>query len=574
MLFKKTKKTVLVLVAMVLSAVLSACSNPLGLPEKGEVERFPAIEQRSNRVFTNPRGPKNDESPEDIVKGFFDAMPAGVQSDGFRVARDFLTSQAAHAWDGNSLYLVAFGEVTFVKRIRPLKGQSGDNEDYGVDADVRVKGQVDTRGQYSAAESGATRSLNYSLSKVEGQWRIDRAPNVVVILDSDFEQVFRQVTLYRADSWSRYLLPDVRWFAWRDWRTMAVKELLNGDVAWLGGAIRNPNTHSAKLKVNAVPMDNDRARITLNSAFDQLSEADRALLVRQMRMTLGDGDADYAMVVRTSSGQNYSDADSGLSIQEASATTPVYSLSAGNIVSLDSSAPLRLGEVKGSEMAKGFVFGPDGGAILLNDSSVTCLKSNGDSCGPLFKGARLRQITGGIKDEIWGLSQDGSRLLVQDASGAMQVFPLSWLGTVTSLAVSPDGGRLALAVQSGASSGVVMVGVIRNQSGAATRINNVVTRVSSRYGVSMLTFYNDITLVYGIPGNEGSATQGFRQVGPGPEQSQRLPSGEVKCMTSGRISDISRLAALDSRGVVRSDSGALDESWTIVDTQSTVISQR
>ncbi|MDF7663689.1 LpqB family beta-propeller domain-containing protein [Bifidobacterium sp. ESL0763] len=565
-----------VLTALALVALPSGCSNPMGFPESGAVQRLPAAEPRSKRVFTNPRGPKDGDQPEQIVKGFLDAMPAGVQSDGFHVARSFLTGTAARGWDGDSTFLIALSAPKLVRSVLPQDGgEDSSSTACDVQADVRLKGQLDAGGQYTAAESGTVRSLTFSLRRSKGRWRIDRAPDVVVVLDADVDQVFRQVTLYRADAASRVLIPDVRWLAWRDWRVLAVRELLAGAPKWLGEAARNANTHAARLAVNAIPIVNDKVQIRLGDAFEQLPDADKAMLVREIRLTLGDGDADYDMEVTASSRHDYSHADAGLSIATAPASPPVYSLSAGNIVSLDSSAPLRVGVVRDSATARGFVFGPNGGALLAADSTAECLRSNGSACGPMFAGARLRQIAGGARNEVWALGEDGHTLMVQDG-GSVQTLAIPWLGSagVAGIAVSPDGSRLALAVQSGPLTGVVMTGIVRNQAGAPQRLGGVAARVSARYGVTMLTFYNDTTLVYVVPGSSGVAAQAFRQIGPGPEQVQRLPGEEVRAITNGRINDAPRLAAINSHGVVHSDSGALDGSWSIVDMQSTVVSQR
>ena len=69
---------------------MTACSSPFGLPISGSVQTLAPVEQQTQRVYTNPQGPADDAQPETIVKGFYDAMPAGVQSDGYRVAREFL----------------------------------------------------------------------------------------------------------------------------------------------------------------------------------------------------------------------------------------------------------------------------------------------------------------------------------------------------------------------------------------------------------------------------------------------------------------------------------------------------
>ncbi|WEV63380.1 LpqB family beta-propeller domain-containing protein [Bifidobacterium sp. ESL0732] len=576
MFVKHVKRFFIMMLAIGFSVLGSSCSNPLGFPDQGAVQRLPAIEQRSKRVFTDPHGPKAGDQPEGILRGFFDAMPAGIQSDGFHVARDFLTRKAASTWNGEALSLVIQGEPTFIKKTSDMKFSDGGQEECDIKVQIHVKGEVDNRGQYSSVSNGSIQSLDFLLINEKGQWRIEHAPDVVVVSDSDFDQVFRQVTLYRADSFSHILIPDVRWFAWRDWRSLAVKELLVGKVDWLGDSLANLNERELKLEVNAVFEENDKTHIVLNDAFSQLTHENRAMLVHEMRMTLGDGDTNYDMVVTAASQQDYSREDADLSVQNTYASSPMYSLSAGNIVSLNSSAPLRVGRVEGSEDARGFVFGALGGAVLNSDSRVTCLKSNGASCGAMFDGNLIETIAGGIKNEIWALGVDGRSVLMQEGNGSVQRFTLPWLGdaTISAIAVSPDGSRLAISVQSGPMAGVVMSGIARNQAQVPVHLSDNVAHISSRSRISMLTFYNDTTLIYVIGGSSQEDAQGFQQIGPGPEHAQRLPRAQIKSIASGQISNGLRLVALDTQGVVHSISGALDGSWVIADTQVTVISQR
>ena len=81
---------------------LAGCSSILGLPEDGPVQTMTPEEQSTRRVFTSPDGPADDAQPEAIVKGFFDVMPAGVQSDGFATGKQFLTDGAARWSQGKA----------------------------------------------------------------------------------------------------------------------------------------------------------------------------------------------------------------------------------------------------------------------------------------------------------------------------------------------------------------------------------------------------------------------------------------------------------------------------------------
>ena len=108
---------------LVVAMVPTGCSSVIGLPMDGDVQTMRPSEQQVKRVFTDPRGPEVDAQPESIVKGFFDAMPAGVQSDGFSVARQFLTSESASTWNGNGLARVFSGSMSITRTANSLDSQ-------------------------------------------------------------------------------------------------------------------------------------------------------------------------------------------------------------------------------------------------------------------------------------------------------------------------------------------------------------------------------------------------------------------------------------------------------------------
>ena len=153
---------------------------------------------------------------------------------------------------------------------------------------------------------------------------------------------------------------------------------------------------------------------------------------------------------------------------------------------------------------------------------------------------------------------------------------LDWLGaadSIVALAVSPEGCRLALAVEGEDTNGVMMTGVARNGDKTLSGLSKAATQVSVLRHVTMLTFYNDLNLVYATTPPEGNSEQqeARRQMAPGPANAQRLPNGTITSMASGQISLSRRLAIVDDLGIVRSVSGSLDGSWTIADSQVTAL---
>ena len=107
-----------------------------------------------------------------------------------------------------------------------------------VEVQLQVVGSLDSHGVYTPTDSSTISKVPYILIKRSGQWRISSLENGVVISTADFEQVFRQVSVYQVSTSGKQLIPDVRWLSWRNWRTQAVGEVLSDAPSWLEGVLR------------------------------------------------------------------------------------------------------------------------------------------------------------------------------------------------------------------------------------------------------------------------------------------------------------------------------------------------
>lgn len=570
--------------AAALVCAVGACSSPIGLPVGGGVQSFSPVEQQTQRVYTSPDGPVDDDQPEGIVEGFFNAMPAGVQSDGYRVARQFLTAQASTQWNGDASAVIYEGTPSFSRRASAQTGSPEGGGGIVVEVELNVIGTLDAHGLYTPAETdGGTTTLTFQMAQSGGQWRIARLDDGVVVSLADFEQVFRQVSVYQIDAAGRHLVPDVRWLSWRNWRTQAVREVLAGGAAWLGGAVQDVNKEKVTLAVDSVPMTDGMPQVQLSGEFLKLGQESQSTLVHLIRLTLGDGVASVQMKV-TVDGADHSHADAGFAIDNEQPNVGIYTLTDGRVVSLGSSSPLRVGETSGYPGAKGLAFSRDGGAVLRADGVVECLKADASSCGQMFSGARSSFISGGLDGEIWAVS-DGGHSLYVSRGDVERHLSAGWLGseTIHAITLSPDGARLALALDDG----VVMAGVSRDGDLVPTGLSDQYAEISRQSGVTMMTFYNDLNLIYvtgatraddadgdsdATGGGITTPTQrGFRQIAPGPDSRQRLPDTTAVGLASGQIALYRRLAVLDDLGVVRSVSGSLDGSWSIADSQVTAL---
>lgn len=565
--------------AVLALAATTACSSPIGLPTSGAIRATAPVEKQTRRVYTSPEGPVQNDQPEGIVEGFFSAMPAGVQADGYRVAREYLSESASDTWNGDASAIIYDGTPTYSRKAIP-RASSVETGALEIDVEMNVIGRLDGHGLFTPTVQDDPTVLSFTMIKESGQWRISGLDDGVVVSSADFEQVFRQVSVYRVDAAGRHLVPDVRWFSWRNWRTQAVRAVLADGPAWLGEAIRSLDADKVMLAVDSVPMENNKPQVQLTDGFLALSSGERALLAHLIRLTLGDGVVSAPLKLLVD-GADYSDIDGGVNLDAQQPSVGIYTLTDGRVVSLDSSSPLRVGETKGFDDARGFAFSSSGGAVLRSDGVVECLKADASSCGVMFSGHAMTSISSGLDGEIWAVSRDGRSLYVSRDGVSREIKPL-WLGdeVIHAVAVSPEGARLALA----ADDGVRLTGIGRDDSQTPSKLSSQATKVSERGDVTMVTFYNDLNLVYatsamptdaaGKEGDRGSAQvaqQAFRQITPGPDVQQRLPDSTVVALASGQIALYRRLAVLDDLGIVRSVSGSLDGSWSIADSQVTAL---
>ncbi|MCI1935482.1 MAG: LpqB family beta-propeller domain-containing protein [Bifidobacteriaceae bacterium] len=550
----------------------SACSASIGLPVSSAVTQLPVQQKQQKHVYTSPRGPKSGADPEDILVGFLAALPAGPQNDGFTVAKKFLTTSASRNWDPDQNVLVFSSEPSFWRQAKVMEGvEESKTDKVSMTASFKISGTVDNHGLYSAANRSLSKRLGYTFKKTEGQWRIDSLPQGIQIQDSVFDQTFRQVCLYQVDSTLRTLIPDIRWFGWRQWRTSAVKEILSEPAGYLGKAAVRVATPEIMQTTESVPVVDNMVQVRLSSSVMKLSKKQRALLVHQIRMTLGEGDSSYELSIRDEDGNDISADDSDLNLEVVVPRKSLYALNQDVIFKLRYDSLTRMAQIRKEDATdvRGLVFSSAGGALQRSDSTVRCINAKGKDCGSLFDGQSVDFIASGYGRETWASTRTPhAQLLVQNSEG-LQEIPLTWIGEkdqVVALAVSPEGSRLLVAVREEGKTVLRMAGVERDVHGAVVSVSNASTIIAQASGISSACFHDSLTVVYAIFNGQ----QGARQVAPGPEYDQNVPE-DTTMLAAGFIDDVQGTASLDTNGVVRSVTGPLSTPWLLLDAQVSAI---
>ena len=91
----------------------------------------------------------------------------------------------------------------------------------------------------------------------------------------------------------------------------------------------------------------------------------------------------------------------------------------------------------------------------------------------------------------------------------------------------------------------------------------------------MMTFYNDVTLIYATNFRRGlSGQHAYRQLAPGVESSQELPDGGAVDLATGEVNMFRRLTVLDGAGTARVVDGSLEGPWSIADSQVSALSRQ
>ncbi len=240
--------------AAVVLLVLSGCA---AIPTGGPVGKSDPLPPRSNSVNVNFQqfSPVDGASPESIIRGFIESG-TGVNDD-FQVARQYLTPGLAQSWAPDKRTLV------YTDTFSVVPGAGKDS----YDLTFEVVSTVDGTGVLTPAKQDSMETVGMELVQVEGQWRIAKAPDGLVLSEATFQTLFSPFSLYFYDPTFTYGVPDVRWLAGRSSRTSTsiVKAMLNGPAPYLKGAVVSAFPNGIALERDSVPVTGGVAKIGLTA---------------------------------------------------------------------------------------------------------------------------------------------------------------------------------------------------------------------------------------------------------------------------------------------------------------------
>ncbi|HIY65732.1 MAG TPA: hypothetical protein H9830_05585, partial [Candidatus Agrococcus pullicola] len=174
----------------------------------------------------------------------------------YEVARQYLTDSASTLWD----------PVANV-RVRSGAPQVSMTDESSGEVAVTLTSRVDTSGIMHGAEE-STQTLSFSLTQVEGEWRLDEVPEGTLVSSLHFEELFEAVAVRWFTTDGDYFVPDLRWFP-DDPQTLTrdiVDALLEGPASWLQSSVLPSAAVGAELVGEIADRPGGGLSLTLSSS--------------------------------------------------------------------------------------------------------------------------------------------------------------------------------------------------------------------------------------------------------------------------------------------------------------------
>lgn len=546
--------------AVVTGFLLAAC---VGIPSSGPVERGePLVSNDELDVVFQPSKPVDGASQEEILLGFIQA--ALNPREDYEIAREYLSSDFQHRWNPDS-------GVTIDQGARH-PDTVNDNE---MSLKITPVAEVSNVGEYSQTISTAPLPLPFTFVKEQGQWRISKAPNGIVMSVSEFNEVFKSYALYFFDPSYRFLVPDLRWFprVTSTTGTRIVRALINGPAPWLAtGAVVSAFPEGTG--VTSVPVNNGQARVDLTGPVLDETPAGLQRMQAQLKASLGaingvssvqltvdlnevavpSQEADAAVVNPRVDNRALVLEGGQFGFSSGTSVTPIDGISA----TVAEAAPTSVAYLGKPSMA---AFTTSAGAFVVE---------SGSAAGLIDSRPGLIPPTIDPIGFVWTAQGSAPQSIQVVKSGRVPTtLVTNWDGasSIVSLDVSRDGTRLLAFVNSGGVPRLLVSSIVRDKDGVPIELGAPVT-LSSGSGVPVdATWVDQLTVasVTVLPNGENTIIQ---QVIGGQSTPLAEATGVVAIVGSN---DPAGLRLLTSSGQIEQPRG---NAWQVVSTGVTVLASQ
>ncbi len=463
------KRRLQLIAVLVVASVVSACA---GIPTSGPVRKVADDgDLGQSAVRYSPARPLRGASPEQIVRGYLDAMLAFPASS--RTASAFLTPSAAQKWTSSSRTVV-YSDPDVAGSQEPVnRGDTGDQLPGSVTVRLgfTVDAELDGQGRYT--RRAAPTAMAYTLEQVQGQWRIANPQQGLLVNRKFFTDYFRTFNLYFFDRPGRRLVPDPVHLVVGDQLATTLVASLAGGAPDEAAATRTYVPDNGTLRP-AVPVSGEGvADVEFTKDFGDLDNSARDHLSAQIVWTLRQvpGVAGVQIVGRstalTAGGEEVQPIQAWGGYGPSTARGRAYAIIAGSVVEIDRLQTRPVGGVWGKN-ARGVEF------LAVSEAGVAAVLPGRDRVRLTDRDGTDARTIGGrgfirpgwdSDGELWLVDRPsaGTRVRVVDDEGQRTIIGggISNL-QVASFEISPDGTRYVV-TGAGADAGELFVGrVVRD----------------------------------------------------------------------------------------------------------------
>lgn len=403
--------------------------------------------------------PADDLSPQEIVRGFVAAGARIDQDLPLVAARSYLTDAAKASWrtdQGGVMILSAAPRYDLVAGTGDQVQLSGTTDGYLASDGSYVP---TSRTEFTAV---------LDLVRVDGEWRIDNPPPQLILSVSDFNLAFTQREVYFLDDAGTVVVPDRRWLPNSSLSpgtlvSRLVDTLIAGPSTPLAGAVRN-GLQGARPRVPITATTDGVLQVDLTGLPSMTTAAARGVAAQlvytlrldaaRIRILIDGTPLDANQAIWTTGVLGSFDPD-GVPGSGTTSTVGYYVNADGALVNLRG-VPVwgnaGTGELAaasaGMSAATGdlaVVGGPAGAQTLYIGAPLTQVPMEARLTAQTFTPPSFSR-TG---DEVWTVinatsSPEVVRLLTDGSRFPVDSSSLAGLGTLTGLALSPDGARVAV----------------------------------------------------------------------------------------------------------------------------------
>ena len=432
------------------TTMLAGCA---GIPSSGPVERVAddgGLDQSTVRYA--PVGPPRGASPQQIVRGYLDAMLAYPVSTG--TAALYLTPDAANEWRSSE------GVTVYVRpRVTLPEGAEGpDRNKVSVELRTDEVARLDRQGHYTRSTNDPTRT--YRLERIDGQWRVANPQSGVMVTRTYYGSYFRPFPLYFFDASGERLVPDLVHLAVGEQLPTGLVTALARGPGRTPGTLRTYVPEAGSLRPSVTVGDEGVADVEFSTSLTSLSAEERDRLAAQIVWTLKSAPGLRGLrifggtAILSSRGERVHPADSWGGFGPPAAKNHTYALVDDKLVEIDGTTVEPISGAWGGDAAgavEAAVSDDFVAAVLAGHDEVRVTDRAGRDALEI-EGARFVAPSWDFDDRLWLVDRPGSssrvRVVEDRRVRALPTGALRGLA-VRSFALSPDGARYAVVATDG-----------------------------------------------------------------------------------------------------------------------------